>query len=328
MLVASQARRRATRDSGAATQLGPPRGKSLVPRLASTLLAQLDLAIDTLHSASAEDLERAVHDTRKAIKRTRSLLRLLRAELPTAQRKRSNAALREAGRTLAAARDADVALATLDGVLRRGGKRCKRSRGAARLRKRLTAERASARRALHDAGARERALAHLRRARAELEPAVPASSPAPDGSVSCQAAQPGLKRIYRHGRRAMAHAQQQRSVAAMHGWRKRAKDLRYASEALTPSGVPSEDDGPLGQIAAHADKLGETLGEEHDLALLAKRVRAEKRLFKGDRRGRRALLKAIARRRRRLRRKAFKHGNRLYARKPKRFTRQLRESRR
>jgi hypothetical protein len=65
--------------------------------------------------------------------------------------------------------------------------------------------------------------------------------------------------------------------------------------------------------------LGELLGEEHDLAVLAERVRASGDRFEGEERAREALLKLIARRRKRLRRRALRQGERLYRRTPKRF---------
>jgi len=81
------------------------------------------------------------------------------------------------------------------------------------------------------------------------------------------------------------------------------------------------------RLAGRADALGELLGEEHDLAVLAERVRsdahgqrARSTLGRGSRR---ALLKAIARRRRRLRKRALRDGGRLYARRPKRFVRRV-----
>jgi hypothetical protein len=46
-----------------------------------------------------------VHNARKAIKKERSLLRLARGAMPSEQRRRENAALREAARRLSTARD-------------------------------------------------------------------------------------------------------------------------------------------------------------------------------------------------------------------------------
>jgi CHAD domain-containing protein len=102
---------------------------------------------------------------------------------------------------------------------------------------------------------------------------------------------------------------------ALHEWRKRVKDLRYAAEML---------DRP--SLARRADSLGETLGEDHDLAVLAQRIRTDARQAKGSqrvgRRTRKLLLGLIAKRRRKLQRRALRAGRRLYADSPKKFLRQ------
>lgn len=300
--------------------VGAPRSRDLASDVFAELTAQLDLALQTLTRASDADFERAVHDTRKAMKRARSLLRLLRDELPKRRRKRCNAALRAAGRELSASRDADVALATLESVLTSANKRVRNSRGVSRLRALLVHERVSAQRRIR-AGGRERALSQLWRARAELS-AISAKrepSKAVDGRDR-RALAHGISVIYRAGRSAMRRGKSNPTVIAMHTWRKRVKDLRYAAEALAAT---TDCDRSMKKIARRADKLGETLGEEHDLAVLVEIVRSNKKLFKKDRRGRRGLLRAIAKRRRELRRRAFKHGGRLYELKPKRFKRRV-----
>jgi hypothetical protein len=166
---------------------------------------------------------------------------------------------------------------------------------------------------------------------------------------------PGLRRLYGQGRRRYRRARSYRGkrkrTRAMHEWRRRVKDLRYLAEMLQrrpppgplgvrlPEGVPWRPRGraggsskPLRLLARRADKLGELLGEDHDLALLADLVGG--RQGAGDpgarpklgRRTRRVLLKTIARRRRRLGRRAFKHGKRLYGEKTKRFVRRTKKT--
>jgi hypothetical protein len=128
-------------------------------------------------------------------------------------------------------------------------------------------------------------------------------------------ARQGLRRIYRDGQRRRRVARKAGSSQALHAWRKRVKDLRYLAEALK-----------LRDLASDADRLGETLGEEHDLALLAECLRTHRDCFKGERATRKTLQKLIARRRERLRRRAMRLGKRLYRHKPKRFTRRRLDS--
>src|SRR5947199_4945963 len=75
---------------------------------------QLDRAAEELSEGVKRDPVRAVHSTRKAIKKERSLLRLAGGTMSSGQRRRENAALREAARELAGIRDADAMISTVD----------------------------------------------------------------------------------------------------------------------------------------------------------------------------------------------------------------------
>jgi len=123
----------------------------------------------------------------------------------------------------------------------------------------------------------------------------------------------------------------------MHRWRKRVKDLRYAAVmldrrdpegSLHGRGHDHGDAAEIRRLARQADDLGELLGEEHDLALLAARLTATGKRGSGPRLKvaggtRKALLKLIARRRRQLRSRALKRGKRLYGSKPGAFVRRV-----
>lgn len=279
-------------------------------------LAQLDLAIELLRGESSGALEtavapeRAVHETRKALKRVRAVMRLLEGELGAKRADRERAVLRDAAARLAGARDAEVLVSTLDALVERHPRRLSARRGVAELRADLERERmrASAR-TLGDAATRELVAEELAEVRARVT-----SWRLPAKRSAAKLTDVGLEHIYRAGRRGGRRAGRRGAgPRALHRWRKHVKDLRYATEALDVAGV-----------ARRADALGEMLGEEHDLMLLAERVRTHKRLKRRRKRTRRRLLRVIARRRRRLRERALREGERLYARKPGRFLRKMR----
>jgi CHAD domain-containing protein len=172
--------------------------------------------------------------------------------------------------------------------------------------------------------------------------------------------EPGLLRVYGQGRRrfyAAAGARKRDRVLLMHEWRKRVKDLRYEAEILRRGEAPAalatissaapggrrrrrrrerfeREAARMRRIAKRADTLGEALGEDHDLALLAETIRCAGR--RGSARGsrlpalpkrtRKALLAEIRRRRRRLRRESLKLGAKLYAPGPRRFVRRIRHA--
>jgi CHAD domain-containing protein len=282
-------------------------------------LAQLDLAIGLLESsAGAVPQEGAIHEIRKAIKRLRALMRLLRGELGEEVYAREDRALRDAGRALAGARDAEVMLATLDDLIARDPRRLAGRRGVRRLRARLESERERARRSMRDdRQTRTAALDSLRACRAR----VSAWELADRGGV--RLLEPGVREIYRQGRSRHRRAARRggRDLRRMHAWRKRVKDLRYASEAIDSR----ETRG--GELARRADELAEALGEDHDLGVLDAWVREQRRGGRRSvRRDAKALRRTISRRRRRLQRRALRKGERLYRARPKKFMRVLRRA--
>jgi hypothetical protein len=283
-------------------------------------LEQLDAAIALLEGRAGEPPERVVHETRKALKQARALVRLQRDSLGEERFARENAALRDIGRRLAGARDAEVVVETLQAVVKRGPKRLARSPALAELRARLEAERQrTGAGASEGARAQTEALHELHAARLRVSLWTP-------GTPDRRTARTGLKRIYRQAQRRGRRARKARktqSSEALHQWRKRTKDLRYATEMLDRFAHSKQPRKRLRSVARRADRLGETLGEEHDLMLLAEQLRAHRRCFKGEKATRRGLERAIAHRRRRLRKRAWRQQERLYRRAPKRFTQRL-----
>jgi CHAD domain-containing protein len=313
------ARTRRTRQG----KLGLRRDERLAAGLRRMALGQVDLAIEMLaglgggSGGKASDTK-AVHETRKALKRLRALLRLLAADLGEQTFARENAVLRDVARRLSGARDAEVMLATLDALIERHPRKLARRNGLRKLRRRLVAEHERMeRRTLGDPATVAQVLAELRAFRARAD----AWKLSDRGGI--RLVQDDLRLLYEQGRRRRRRAARKkgRDVRAMHRWRKRVKDLRYAAEAL---------DQP--DLARRADSLGETLGEDHDLAVLAEWIRANakrrSRSLRVARPTRKLLLKLIARRRRKLQRRALREGKGLYRQDPKKFVRRVRDAHR
>jgi CHAD domain-containing protein len=312
-------------------------GEPYAEGLRRVILGQLDLAVTLLESYPGGTGEHTVHETRKALKRLRALLVLLRAELGGKRYARENATLRDCGRRLAGARDAEVMLGTLDSLVQRDPSRFTRSAAVRTLRSQLLAERdTAAAHAIHDPRVRGEVVIELRAVRARA-----ARWELRERGFRLFA--PGLEDIYTRGRRRMRVARRRAaaerpgkgsrrgkhsrragvSVEALHVWRKHVKELRYATETLDRGGKSYK---PVRRVARRADQLGEMLGEEHDLALLEARVRERSRQFAGERKTRKRLLALIASRRRKLRKRALREGERLYQRPPRRFVRRLKRA--
>ena len=90
-------------------------------------IEQVELAIEQLQKIEDGEARKAVHETRKALKRLRTIVRLLAGELGAETCAREQAALRAVAARLAGARDAEVMLSTLDDLIERHpGKLAKR----------------------------------------------------------------------------------------------------------------------------------------------------------------------------------------------------------
>jgi CHAD domain-containing protein len=277
-----------------------------VPRIAC---GQLDMSIERLEGHTDEELGTAVHETRKSLKRSRATVRLARDELGDDAYRRENSAFRDAGRRLAGARDSRVLLETLDALSERYPDEAPRARFD-RFRRTLVAEHAAAQRRLHDGAATAEVLSELREARARV----------PDWALEREgldALAPGLKRIYRRGRRAYRAARREPSTESLHELRKRVKDLWYAAQIVRPAS-PNQ----MKRTARRAHELSNLIGEDHDLAILGQRALERRDRFH-DETAVGELAKLIERRRDELQREAMKLGKRLFRKKPRKFVRPL-----
>ena len=264
---------------------------------------RLERATGRLRDDHGGDPVEAIHGARKDLKKARSALRLARPCLPRKVYRRENAKLRDAGRRMSDARDADVMVETIDALA---------ARYVGRLPERqfTTLRQHFARRA--DQARRDRDLAELAQALADAHDHV---ATWPLGKCDDRALTAGAERAYRRGRKAFAAAEAERSPERLHAWRKRAKDLWYHHRLLADAWP-----GPVGAFADEADRLGKLLGDDHDLAMLSDRldgVDAAPPVDVDD------MKQLIAARRAELQTDAFELGHRLYAEKPKAFARRL-----
>jgi CHAD domain-containing protein len=241
--------------------------------------------------------DEAVHAARKALKRARAALRLVRGALPRERFRSIDHELRGLGRLLAPARDAVVALELVD-VLRAEEALGESALGD--LRDHLSTARADAWRTLDaEAVAAIRArLGALRLAPEELD------------GLDAGALHDGLARTYRRGRKRLARATASPRADALHAWRRQVKHLGYQLRLIAPAWPLV-----LRPTARALDALGSALGDEHDLAELY-RVAARARL---DRASLRELARWTKRRRASIHEIAWPLGARVYAESPGAF---------
>ena len=291
LVRSARARRKGSAAAKSASRKFRLRKKERLPDgIVRVAAGRLDSALDQLSGRAGDDTAKAVHEARKDIKKLRAVVRLVQADPSW------NVRLRDTARRLAGRRDADVLLETLDALVASGAVSKKSVR---KLRKELSRE---AGRQDDDGSAIELASAELTLARNEVDALAPAKD-------AFKAVRPGLQRIYGDGRAAYRVARKKPTTANLHEWRKRVKDLWYSATVLR-SAWPAM----MSELAAEAHVLSDLLGEDHDLAILADRATGKKH---------KELRRAIAKRRARLQKRALKLGKRLYAEKPKGFTRRI-----
>jgi len=267
---------------------------------------QLVNAHERLDGASKHTLGEAVHDTRKRLKRLRACLRLTRDALGEETYDRENTAFRMAGRRLSGARDAQVLVETLDALTKHFADELPRA-VTEKLRARLHDEHEQATAAMRDDDATIAAtLGELEGARTRAA----GWTLDPDGFAALK---PGLRRIYRRGRKRIRAARADTTTENLHEARKRVKDLWHATQIVRPA-APKK----LKKVSRRAHDVADLLGDDHDLAVLREYAETHPQCF-DDESSRRALLAVLDRRRDALQRKALKRARKLYARPPKRF---------
>jgi CHAD domain-containing protein len=273
---------------------------------------QLDSAIENLAADGQGDPVRAIHEARKSLKKARSVMRLARGALTREARSRDNTALRDAGRALARARDADVLLQALDALAERYAGQLPKQTFAA-VRKRLKADQRRARAGL--GAARKAEADELRAVRTRMDEW-------PVRADGWKVIETALKRSYRRGRAAFARTRGASDDDNLHEWRKREKDLWYHLRLLRPTSFAI-----VGGQADAAHGLSDLLGDDHDLVVL-RSVLSESPHDEADVPADiDALLSLIDHRREQLRTEAFLAGERLYAERPKVFVRRMRRYR-
>lgn len=285
----------ADRDEPGSYRLLP--GEPLPEGLARVARGRIDHALDRLKGG--EDLDKAVHEARKDMKKVRAVLRLGRGELGEETYTRENARFREVARGLSGARDSKAMLEALDGLAESG----LHGSEVSPLRRELERHRELL--AGDDGLPVKGAIESLEAAREGVEEW-------PLGPDRWSALRGGLRRIYRAGRRRMRAARKDPTTESLHEWRKRAKDLWYHLTLLQDAWPPV-----LEAAADEAHELSNRLGDDHDLAMLWDF--AVEHNLASDR-----LRSAIERRREELQKSAFEIGKRLYAERPRVFVDRLR----
>jgi CHAD domain-containing protein len=268
---------------------------------------QLADAVRNLREERVTDPVTAVHEARKDLKKTRSVLRLARTGMPPRPRRETNDALREIANHLSDVRDADVMAETVTKLHERFVGQAP-ARAFSTIRRRFIRQAEASRTAADDAIS-EDVVAALQAQLADVKH-WPLDDLDPDALAQ------GVAIAYARGRDEYRACRKDPSIEAFHEWRKRVKDLWYHAKLLEESWPPV-----WRAIGDEAHHLSDLLGDDHDLGVLAERIAAQQWPVSVD--GPR-FVELCHRRREELQAEAFALGHRLYADKPAAFARRTR----
>lgn len=264
-------------------------------------LEQVELA--AWHAQRVGTSDGHVHEVRRATKRVRAVLRLVREGLGEQSYRYENAVLRDVARGLSALRSATVRVTTLESLTR---SRTARTASVEDLHAELIAEMAVLRASVGAESPRVDDLVD----RLDLARSIVSEWALPRGLAFTA---PGLRRTYRRGRLGRKRADAHPSTDRLHEWRKRVKYLRHQMEVLGAV-LPESMHVMVGSFR----ELGEGLGDDHDLAdLKGVVVGSPDALLSPSARG--EMLDAIAHRRSELQADLLPLGKRLYAQTPGEF---------
>ncbi|CAN5902583.1 CHAD domain-containing protein [soil metagenome] len=282
-------------------------GESVAEEVRRIAREQIEGAVEGLQGRTEASREEVVHDARKRFKRVRALLRLARGGLIGKVRRREDARFRDLGRSLASSRDAEVLLRTFEHLVPRPENDSESDSDSAPFAEARTALEHHYR-AVHDQAPDGSNL--LESAAREASEALEAVEGWPFFEDGWSAIAPGLRWIYRGGRRAARAARRDPCNDALHDWRKRVKDYWHALEVLGP--IRPEF---LEEQANQTHRLADLLGDDHDLAVLLAFLNDPARNLQD-----RPVLDDLSRRidesRAELRREAFDLGQRSYRDRP------------
>jgi len=268
---------------------------------------QVDKAIAEIDDANL-DRHETVHQLRKRCKKLRGLIRLVRGVFP--DYRAENVRFRDTNRSLSGLRDTQALIEAYDALMARHSDEVDRQATGA-IRRRLTLQR---KQAAESAAALESTLAAVRKEMTAARKRAGRWRLEGDGFAALEG---GLKLSYRRARVAMADAQRAGTPRQFHEWRKRVKYHWYHMRLLQEI-WPAE----AAAREAESDRLGELLGDDHDLAVFRQRLLDDPHAF-GDLATVQGFVELIDRRRSELQTEARALGARLLAEKPGALARRL-----
>ncbi|MDT0686152.1 CHAD domain-containing protein [Autumnicola psychrophila] len=265
-----------------------------------------------LTSLKKAEINEAVHDIRKRLKKLRALARLVRDEMGEKQYKKINIYFRDLGRELAPIRDLTANMETVDNLKERYGDHIY-VKFFDSIKQELEKERDKVTEELQEKDFFSEYLVE------KLETAKERLEDWPVKSTDIAVILPSLKRVYERGADALEEAYANPNAATFHEWRKRAEYLWHHSELLQDVWP-----GLFKTLEAEIHLLADYLGDDHDLMVLDEKLLNSDFNFKDEKQKEmiHALIKEYSDH---LRTNAELQGALIYAEKPKAFKNRIKK---
>jgi CHAD domain-containing protein len=273
--------------------------ESLRKSLRQIVRKQLGNALKELTEPHPGPRDEVVHDTRKALKRVRAVLRLVRPVLGEKAFQRENTCFRDAARPLTEVRDARILVETLDKLIEHFKEQIA-GHSFNGVRKSLQGHlRKVRKRVLDEQNAFAAVAETIRRERDGVKGWM--KVPNRWRSVGL-----GLRETHRGAKDGFKVAKADPTDEKLHEWRKQVKYLFYQQEILRPLWTERID-----EMVHEVNQVGDLLGDDHDLVVLRQILndRSEKL---GDDRDRETLLALLDRRREEVQREVMLLGERFF----------------
>ncbi len=275
-----------------------------IKRIASE---QIEKAISELSATDELGVDKAVHQVRKRLKKTRAIVRLVRDSLGKKSYKRENARFRDLGRNLASLRDGKVQIEALNKLTTHFDDIAPETFTDVRQELQVNYRRE------YQQVLNEAILISVKNQLKDTKDAIA------DWKIEANdwsAIDKSLQRVYKQGYKGLDQSRSKPTAENLHQWRKQVKYLRYQLEVL--SQIWSE---MMTEWVDQTHNISDYLGEDHDLAVLKELVLGQPERYRQD--TLETLTASIDRRRQELQSAAIFLGRRIYTEKPKDFTARL-----
>jgi len=269
---------------------------------------EADSAITYLRGKGGTSRDEAIHEARKNIKKLRALVRLVEPELGPSYSD-ANAGLRAVGRKLSEVRDAGALVTAFDDLRSHEQKKLK-DRSLRKVRHGLELQKAHIEQEMNVGEVMQNLADRMEAVRKSIKHW-------PLGTDGFPAIRDGFEITFRSGKKSLAIVRKQARPEDFHEWRKRVKDHWYHVRLLEKVW---ED--LLSGYETSLKRVETLLGEEHNLFLLRNTLASKPEAF-GEDRTLKPVFSAIEHAEKERRDCALSFGQRIYAQRARRMTREM-----